>query len=80
MLEAGLRLLHPVMPFISEELWQRIAPMLDKGGSSIAVAPYPIADLQRVDPEADADTEWLINAIPYQHRPRDPHVADRLWG
>ncbi|WP_010638614.1 valine--tRNA ligase [Acidithiobacillus thiooxidans] len=62
-LEAGLRLLHPVMPFISEELWQRIAPMLDKGGSSIAVAPYPIADLQRVDPEADADTEWLINAI-----------------
>ncbi|MBN2678620.1 valine--tRNA ligase [Acidithiobacillus montserratensis] len=62
-LEAGLRLLHPVMPFITETLWQRIAPMLDKSGSSIALAPYPVADLQRVDPEADADTEWLIQFI-----------------
>ncbi|WP_414039730.1 valine--tRNA ligase [Acidithiobacillus sp. M4-SHS-6] len=62
-LEAGLRLLHPVMPFITEALWQHIAPMLDKSGSSIALAPYPVADLQRVDPEADADTEWLIQVI-----------------
>ncbi len=62
-LETGLRLLHPVMPFITEALWQRIAPMVDKTGPSIALAVFPMTDPQRIDPQADADTEWLIGAI-----------------
>ncbi len=62
-LEAGLRLMHPVMPFLTEALWQRVAPMIGKTGDSIALAPYPVADLSRIDAQADADTEWLIAVI-----------------
>jgi valyl-tRNA synthetase len=45
---AALRLLHPAMPFLTEELWQRLSP-----GSSIAVAAYPAADPARHDAEAE---------------------------
>ena len=62
-LEAGLRLLHPVMPFLTEELWQRVAPVIGKGGESISLAPYPQADLIRVDSAADGDVQWLIHVI-----------------
>ncbi|WP_291524040.1 class I tRNA ligase family protein, partial [Acidithiobacillus sp.] len=62
-LEAGLRLMHPVMPFLTEELWQRIAPVIGKTGDSIALAPYPVADLSRIDVQADGDAEWLIAVI-----------------
>ena len=48
-LEATLRLLHPFMPFITEELWQR----LPHAGDSIMVAPYPRARGRRGDPEAE---------------------------
>ncbi len=58
-LEAALRLAHPFVPFLSETLWQRLAPLLDKSGPSIALAPYPKADLNRIDPKANADMDWL---------------------
>ncbi|ULJ60598.1 valine--tRNA ligase [Wielerella bovis] len=52
-LEVSLRLLHPIMPFITEELWQVIAPMCDrKVADSIMNAPFPIADLSFVEQSA----------------------------
>ena len=62
-LEAGLRLLHPVMPFLTEELWQRVAPVIGKGGESISLAAYPRADLTRIDGAADGDVQWLVQVI-----------------
>ena len=52
-LEASLRLLHPIIPFITEELWQTIAPLCDKKtANSIMLASFPEADLSLVEQSA----------------------------
>ena len=43
-LEAALRMLHPFMPFITEEIWQRVAPVLGRDGASIMLCSYPLAN------------------------------------
>ncbi len=58
-LETLLRLLHPLMPFITEEIWQRVAPLAGVSGASIMRQPYPEADHGRIDAAAVADIEWL---------------------
>ncbi|WP_166252612.1 valine--tRNA ligase [Marinobacter salicampi] len=62
-LEAVLRLAHPIMPFITEEIWQRIAPLAGKQGDSIMLQPYPAPDVEREDPTAVADIEWVKGVI-----------------
>ncbi len=58
-LEAILRLLHPVMPFVTEELWQKVAPLIDIDGETIMHRPYPETDASLVDDSAIEELEWV---------------------
>jgi valyl-tRNA synthetase len=62
-LETWLRLLHPFMPFITEEIWQSVAAMAGKSGPTIMLQPYPLPDNSAVDNAAKADIEWLKAVI-----------------
>ncbi|HGM5582170.1 TPA: valine--tRNA ligase [Pseudomonas putida] len=58
-LEVVLRLAHPFMPFITEEIWQRIAPLAGVQGKTIMLQPWPVAVDARIDAGAEGDIEWL---------------------
>jgi valyl-tRNA synthetase len=58
-LEVALRLAHPFMPFITEEIWQRIAPLAGIEGKTIMLQPWPVANEARIDAAAEGDIEWL---------------------
>ena len=62
-LEALVRSLHPFMPFITEELWHRVAPILDKNSETIMLESYPSESEFKKDEKADEEIEWIKSFI-----------------
>jgi valyl-tRNA synthetase len=67
-LESILRLAHPMMPYITEEIWQSIAPIAgtfgkEKSGETIMLASYPTVNESQIDAQAETDIEWLKGII-----------------
>jgi valyl-tRNA synthetase len=62
-LEALLRALHPLMPFITEEIWQRVAPVAGVSGDTIMQAQWPEAARFAADAGASADVDWMKGVI-----------------
>ena len=65
-LETSLRLLHPIIPFITEEIWQRVAQRMRLDGESIMLQPFPNSDPQQVDAKSLQTMQWamaLVNAV-----------------
>ena len=58
-LETILRLAHPIIPYITEELWQRVAPLAGVTSDTIMQRPYPSPDSNKVDEKAVSDLEWV---------------------
>jgi len=62
-LETILRLVHPITPFISEELWQKVAPVAGRAGPSVSIAAYPVSQPDRIDEVAEAHVAKLKNWV-----------------
>ncbi|MEQ1105819.1 valine--tRNA ligase [Acinetobacter ursingii] len=66
-MEASLRLAHPLMPYLTEEIWQTLAPMLGKGTAigqhTIMTAQYPVPETAKINEQAEADMQWLQGLI-----------------
>ncbi|HVH83214.1 MAG TPA: class I tRNA ligase family protein, partial [Steroidobacteraceae bacterium] len=94
-LEALQRALHPFMPFITEEIWQRAAPLAGCAGETVMLQPYPTAAEYPPDEAAERETSWIqavvlgvrqirgeMNINPARRIPlllRDASAQDREW-
>ena len=94
-LEQLLRLIHPLMPFISEEIWHKVKPLAGVAGETLMLAPYPQADPSAQDAAAVAQITWVqqvilgvrrikgeMNIAPGKRLPvliANANAQDRLW-
>jgi len=62
-LEALLRLTHPIMPYITEEIWQMVAPLAGVEGETIMCQPYPERDEALIDSDAVTEMNWVMQFI-----------------
>jgi valyl-tRNA synthetase len=62
-LETILRLAHPIIPYITEEIWQKIAPLAGVEGKTIMLQPYPITDESKIDEKAETEMKWVMEFI-----------------
>nr|MDP2191877.1 valine--tRNA ligase [Rhodoferax sp.] len=62
-LETILRLAHPVIPFVTEELWQKVAPVAGRAGESVSIAVYPVSQPERIDETAIAHVNKLKQLV-----------------
>ena len=62
-LDALLRLIHPLMPFITEELWLRVAPLTGNDGDTIMLQAFPAPSDFDVDDAAEAEMQWIMDFI-----------------
>lgn len=62
-LEAWLRLLHPLMPFVTEEVWHAVASLAGKSGPTVMLQAYPTVSEEAIDTAAESDIEWLKAVI-----------------
>ncbi len=62
-LEALQRALHPLMPFITEEIWQLAAPLAGKKGETVMLQPYPTGKEFAQDAAAEREIEWIRSFI-----------------
>jgi len=62
-LEQSLRLAHPFLPFITEEIWQRVTPLLNVEGESIMLQAYPASDDNVIDEAVDKEINWVKGVI-----------------
>ncbi len=62
-LESMLCVLHPIMPYITEELWQKVAPLAGVKGDTIMLQPYPTANESLIDKDAIAELSWVKTFI-----------------
>ncbi len=62
-LESLLRLAHPIMPFITEEIWQRVSTLAGQSGETIMLQAYPVSDQRQVYPGAVDEIQWLMDFV-----------------
>ena len=62
-LEALLRALHPIMPFITEEIWLKVAPLIGIHGSTVMTQPFPRVDDYAEDKAAATEIAWLKTVV-----------------
>ena len=63
-LETALRFSHPIMPYLTEQIWQTVAPLLNrKNTDSIVIADYPQTDTAQISEQVEADMAWLQELI-----------------
>lgn len=62
-MQAGMRLLHPIMPFISEEIWQSIKTCFPMPEEALIIAQFPIPDTSKIDPAINTDMALMQESI-----------------